>query len=161
MSIATELISKGAEIIKPLTYRREREKVSGAMWSGELELKYERVHYYFKLWIHFQEERDMTEEEVLGEFWPSSIKVLGDLNTGATSSIFGQWKEIVYYDTNWNTFITDNKILLNRDGWHTNDELKALVESKRKKLSKYNDDKFTEEDEQELLDNGFEILLAL
>lgn len=161
MSLATQLISKGAEIIKPLTYRREREKVSGAMWSGDLELKYNEIYYYFKLWIHFQEERDMTEVEVLEELWPQSIKVPGITTDTELSTIFGKFEDSRYFDTNWNAFITDNKILLNRDGWHTNDELKALVESKRKKLYKHSDGKFTEEDEQELLDNGFEILLAL
>lgn len=161
MSIATDLISSGAEIIKPLNYRREREKVSGAMWSGDMELKYNEVYYYFKLWVHFQEERDMTKEEVLEELWPQSLKVSSTNTSPKISTVFGEFEDGRYFDTSWNAVITNNKILLNRDGWHTNDELKALVESKRKKLSEYNDDKFTEEDEQELLNKGFEVLLAL
>lgn len=158
MYIAEQLLAKGAEITLPLRFHKDRAKVSGAMWGGALELKLDRVIYGFEMWYHLSEERDMTKEEVLNELGLRRVRCLD--HTSPELGFFRNSEPGVSYDAHWYTVVTTNKVLLCREGYFTNEKTKGLVDSARRKLRYQNQGNFTEQDEQELLDNGFEVLIT-
>lgn len=159
MSVVKTLLSRGAEVTAPLQYHKERDKMSGGMWSGKMELKHEDVVYYLKLWTHFPHDRDMTEDEVLDILHINALEMLNhppDQSSLLTKNDTGR-----YYDGNWHTVRTDNRILLHRQGWISDAELEEFVESITDKLRYKIPCILSSEDEARLIDHGFELVLSI
>jgi hypothetical protein len=113
------LEDKGAEVIK-FDYYPDRGKVSGRMWGGSAELKLDDTIYYLKLWWHGPED-DPGKEKIKEQLSINGIEYNGK-----------------YYDIYWHTWISDEGIFLQPEGWFYNRELREKIEKELPYRTNYN-----------------------
>lgn len=165
MGLLKNLKNNGAVIVEELSLYRESKQLTGYMWSGGTIVEHEGVKYYFGMWKHFEEDRDMTEEESLDFFILKAIELAKtDAERIADrDSFFGAKGSTSFYESQWHVFYTDNLVLLNRRGWSELsdvDNLKGYIEEKRKLLATGKPVKVTAQEREVFKEHGFELIVS-
>lgn len=159
MDILGKLMNAGAVETDRIQYRKESNKLSGSIWSGELDLKLHDVIYCFTMWTCLPKDRYMTVEEAyklltLKEVICLTHKVESDFPCldGTSGKTYHRLNNLVY---------CNEKVLLHRTGWHGNIQREFLVMAADPTLAGYAKRKVVEGAEQKLIDFGFEVLVEL